>query len=708
MDGDTSAMNLTSSSGRSPHMRPLLSFLLIAALGVSLSAQTRSYDVVVAGAGSGGTAAAIQAARLGAHVLLLEETDWLGGQMGSAGVSTMDEGSGLTPPSGLYREFVELMAKHYGNRPVNTCYTSLDSHCYEPRAIRAVLQQMIDDTNAKQMGHIELVFRDRVTKVFSQGKRVTGVETARHGMILSKVLIDATEFGDVLPLTPAAFRAGQSVGLKAATTCVQDITYVMILKKYPNGVPRELRMEHPPQGYEEWAPRFRAVLQKDGNRTTRVPLPTSFAMHNAYRGLPDPGNSIQYQALDIDEISKVSMNWFNDYPTTTEIFDRAKRQKFVCAAKLKTMMNLFYIQHELGGSDWSVANDEGYDTAFNREDNSCPNIPREFKAIEMLMPQAPYVRESMRLVGLHTLTGGEIRRPAPRHIAVTNFPDSIAVGDYPDDMHGCNTEPTLEHNLERLTDKPYGSPSGPMQVPLETLIPTDTDGLLAAEKNISASRIANGAVRLQPITMLTGEAAGTLAALAVLRNVQPREVPAVDVQTELLRSGSILAMEPMDDLAQGSLLWQAAQFAVSHQWISMKDGRNFDPGAYVSRVTAAVMLAKAFNLIHPSEKWVMNPTIFYQSHLHPRYASSFSDLPLYADGSEAAEELLRANAVAMCEKTAKAFCPTKQETAESFVRSASLLSGRQLTPVQGPLTRQIAAEVLWEAIAPHSAVGRGN
>ena len=53
------------------------------------------YDVVIAGAGMGGVGAAVQAARLGASVLLLEETDWIGGQAMAAGVTSMDEGRTL-------------------------------------------------------------------------------------------------------------------------------------------------------------------------------------------------------------------------------------------------------------------------------------------------------------------------------------------------------------------------------------------------------------------------------------------------------------------------------------------------------------------------------------------------------------------------------------------------------------------------------------
>jgi hypothetical protein len=79
------------------------------------------------------------------------------------------------------------------------------------------------------------------------------------------------------------------------------------------------------------------------------------------------------------------------------------------------------------------------------------------------------------------------------------------------------------------------------------------DGLLAAEKNISQSRLANGATRLQPIAMLTGQAAGALAGLAIATHRQPRAIPADAVQLVLLRSGDILAREHMPDLTIGTI-----------------------------------------------------------------------------------------------------------------------------------------------------------
>ncbi len=490
------------------------------------AAAEQNLDVIVVGAGTGGVAASLQAARLGARVALLEETDWIGGQMAAAGVSTMDEGGSATLDSGLYAEFLQRMHALYLSRgkSVGTCYWYDHSHCYEPSVIQKVLLEMIDDVNREGKGHINLYLRERVVKVLGTQQAVTGVITHRQHTFHGKIVIDATEFGDVLPLTPAAYRVGRFTSASPGKSCGQDITYVAILKKYPHGVPDGLVMRHAPPGYD--AP-FVALMQRfmrtDGNPALGEQIPVSFPTHNAYRGLPDSSNPLNYTATQTSDITRTGLNWFNDYAVDTDIFDRSKRRSIVCAAKLKTLDVLYYIQHELGETSWSVANDEGYDTAYNREENLCPNIPQEYKALEVNFPVFP-LRPGEHPSYRHAhVDGREIRREAPTppltdwvDIAPSNsFSDAIAVGDYADDLHGCNAEEDYEHDLEHATDMPRGFRAGPFQVPLRSLIPEKVDGLLAAEKNISQSRMANGGTRLQPITMLTGQAAGALAALAV-------------------------------------------------------------------------------------------------------------------------------------------------------------------------------------------------
>jgi hypothetical protein len=662
--------------------------------------------VIVAGAGTGGTSAALTAARHGARVALLEETDWIGGQAAAAAVSTMDEGNDLTPPSGIYREFVARMEAYYAARgkSVATCYWGENTHCYEPSAIRKILQQMIDEVNAGAYGkgHIDLLLEDRVVHALSNGNTVTGAVTAKGLTLQSKVLIDATEYGDVLPLTPVEFRSAHSVGDDHGKSCTQDITYTMVIKKYPGGVPAELQMKHEPPEYQKYLPRLRAQWQSNGDATT-LTLPVDFGNHNAYRGLPDSTNPEPYVSTQHNQITRTVLNWFNDFPVHTDIFDRTARARLLCDAKLKTLANLYYLQHELGKSDWSVANDEGYDTAWNRDHNSCPNIPAEFKAIEHNFPAMPYIRESQRLIGEYTLTAGDVRRERQGGISVVGFADSIAVGDYADDLHACDAESDLEHDLEHLSDRAPGFRSGPFEVPLRSLIPAKVDGLLAAEKNISESRLANGATRLQPITMLTGEAAGTLAALAVEKGVQPRAVSADAVQVELLKAGSILARSPMPDLYLGMRPWQAAQFTVAHKWMTVGD-KGFQPAETVTRGQAAALLDRAFALNGPPD----NNNEMYGKALYEK--ASYADVPLYAPISPSVEAWRATGSVPACKASPALFCPDAPIATGEFMEAVAALTAKKSgshppdaavlrrnidAAADAPLTRINAALVLY-------------
>ena len=82
--------------------------------------ESTKYDVIIVGGGAGGTSAAIESSRNGAKTLLIEETDWLGGMLTSAGVSAVDGNYKL--PSGFWGEFKDSLVSHYGS-----------SRCFENR-----------------------------------------------------------------------------------------------------------------------------------------------------------------------------------------------------------------------------------------------------------------------------------------------------------------------------------------------------------------------------------------------------------------------------------------------------------------------------------------------------------------------------------------------------------------------------------------------
>ncbi|MBQ3653513.1 MAG: FAD-dependent oxidoreductase, partial [Synergistaceae bacterium] len=123
------------------------------------------------------------------------------------------------------------------------------------------------------------------------------------------------------------------------------------------------------------------------------------------------------------------------------------------------------------------------------------------------------------------------------------FSDAIAIGGYNLDLHGGDDDDDIESTLGESQASIYrDSPLGPFQVPMRVLIPASSDNFLAAEKNLSMSRLSSGALRLQPICMMTGQAAGALAAISIQRGLPPREVKALHVQKALLDAGVRLSL----------------------------------------------------------------------------------------------------------------------------------------------------------------------
>jgi len=114
--------------------------------------------------------------------------------------------------------------------------------------------------------------------------------------------------------------------------------------------------------------------------------------------------------------------------------------------------------------------------------------------------------------------------------------------------------------IEAKLPKPR-SPSGASR----SQIPERVDGFLPAEKHFSQSRLVSGATRLQPITMLTGQAVGAIAAVAVKGGVQPRYVSVLKVQIALLDAGCTLIQRWRSDIPCRTSLWKAAQLLSLYQ-----------------------------------------------------------------------------------------------------------------------------------------------
>jgi len=539
------------------------------------------YDVIIAGAGTGGFGAAVQAARLGASVLIVEETDWIGGQMNAAAVTSMDEGGTLVRERGLYHEFVDEVNARYEALGMSAETAYWGSHiCLEPRVGQDILYAMLAQARTKTSA-LDISLRSKITKVLKSGDTITGAEVAittpqekQTRTFQCKTLVDATEWGDVIPLTGARYRTGNCTSDTIdPARHIQDATWTAVIKQYPHGVPAELQIPQPPPGYTDKIAQYFAKTLVPGGAEPIQKKPWTFTTFIGYRGMPNgeqpaPG-----------AVTRTHMNYNNDYPlTVADIEDPAARRASEQAMRLKTLHLLYYVQQTLGHTDWSVANDEGFDSPFNREEidrwiEEKPELA-PYRTILHHFSVMAYARESRRIIGLHTLTAAEIDR---KNGAIpTLFPSAVAVADYPMDLHGASQPKWLELDLDRPEDAPsaFGSHGeGPFPIPFECFIPEKVDGFLAAEKNFSQSRLANGATRLQPSTMLEGQAVGAIAALAIAHGIQPRDLDPVLVQSVLLDDGDTLYAPVIKDISKRGWEWKPVQFVLANHLLKPEAGR---------------------------------------------------------------------------------------------------------------------------------------
>jgi hypothetical protein len=136
------------------------------------------------------------------------------------------------------------------------------------------------------------------------------------------------------------------------------------------------------------------------------------------------------------------------------------------------------------------------------------------------------------------------------------------MGDYGMDLDHGKTADAVEADLD---SGELPRESGPFQIPFEVFIPETIDGFGPAEKNISQSRRANGATRMQPSTMLTGQAAGAIAATAVRYGRPPRAVDPKQVQSALLDAGCTLIQRWHSDVPWRTPIWKATQLLALYQ-----------------------------------------------------------------------------------------------------------------------------------------------
>ena len=462
------------------------------------SCSNSNFDIIIVGGGTSGIASAIQSSRLGSKTLLIEESNWLGGMMTSAGVSAMD--GNYKMPSGFLKEFRDSLVSHYGH--LDSLKTGWVSNLmFEPSIGNRILKDI-----AGSEKNLTILYGTTIDKV-DKDKKFTLKTKENSVTYKSKILIDATELGDLIPKLNLPYFIGmdsskrfkEDIAPEFSNDIVQDLTYVMILKDF--GKPMTINQ---PKNY---------------NKNEFICSYDSGECNEQDKKLWSNEKLISYGQLPN---KKYMINWpINGNDFYVNSIEMSDEQRFINyeKAKEKSLRFLYFIQTEMGFSNLSIDYDE-----YPSKDG---------------LPLIPYHRESRRSIGKVTLTLNDIKSPYTQQNSL--YRTGIAVGDYPvDHHHGAYSNYS---NLPKLDFYPVPSYS----VPIGSLVPENIDNFIVIEKSISVSNLVNGTSRLQPVVMQIGQASGVLASLAILKKKNIDQIKIREVQSEILKnSGYILPYVDVD------------------------------------------------------------------------------------------------------------------------------------------------------------------
>ncbi|NJL35643.1 MAG: FAD-dependent oxidoreductase [Leptolyngbyaceae cyanobacterium SM1_4_3] len=462
--------------------------------------QTLTTDILVVGGGTGGTAAAIQAARRGARTILVSEFPWLGGMLTSAGVSAPDGNELAAFQTGIWGAFLQELQRR---RPEGLGHAWVSFFTYDPRVGAEIFADWV-----RELPNLHWISGRSPLEVFKQGDRVTGVRFADL-TIQAHITLDATELGDLLPLAEVPYRWGWEYrsewGEPSAPVAPNDLT-----QRYPIQAPT-------------WV-----VIMQDFGEGADVPLIPAPPIRQAEQFEDAWTNYGADKFLNYGRLpgNRFMINWpqnGNDYAEGVGRLGQSalSKQAFLWEARWHTQRFARFIQAKLG-------------RRYGLAEDIFPKDGKELAGGAYALH--PYYRESRRLQGLVTvieqdilpLTEGQV---APLPINDRGEVEAIALGNYANDHHYPGCEFPLKPKSIRWGGRWTGTP---FTLPYRCLIPATMDGLMVCEKNISVSHIANGATRLQPVVLGIGQAAGMAAALCVEQNCQPRDLPVKPLQEALL------------------------------------------------------------------------------------------------------------------------------------------------------------------------------
>lgn len=505
------------------------------------------YEVVIVGGGVGGYAAASVLADRGVRVALVEFTDRLGGQLTAQAVPSDEhpwiESFGATRRYKAFRASVRDAARSWPiteearRRPyLNPGGGWVSTICHPPALAQTILESQLSEA-VDVMLHARSVGADATHGTI---RAVRFATPTREFTLEATVWIDATELGDLLPLAGIPFVTGFEARSETDEPLApetaqphnwQAVTWVFAMAHDPGSH----RVIDRPEDYTRWRdyrPPFwpgPLIGFHDVHPITlesrHLPLFPSVDGTGGrlglfeYRQIVDPSIFTENHPH-----AATIVNWpMNDY-FVRPILTAAGELDPVALSEAKELSRcvLYWLQTEAPRHDGGI----GYPGLYLAPE--LIGTPDGFAAF-------PYIRESRRIRARTTITTASVAANADPSASIGyEWSDSVGVGAYRIDLHPS----TGGDNYIDISARPFSIPAG-------ALVPAIGGNVIAGAKNIGTTHLTNGCYRLHPVEWAIGEAAGHVAANALIVG-SPEAVVASEshvraLQDDLRRDGAPIA-----------------------------------------------------------------------------------------------------------------------------------------------------------------------
>ncbi len=444
---------------------------------------TVTADVVVCGAGTAGSIAAIAAAREGKSVALIEQFGIAGGSAPLSLVTPMMHTHIRGNPMNSY------LSQEINERLLALGAASGDGSSFDPLMISIVLEDLLLKEN------VRILYHTLITGVKKEGNAIQGIvvhNKSGKGLITGKVYIDATGDGDVSYLAEADFTAGEEETGKNQPVSLRYMIGGIDIPKFWNFVQRYENRDQP----EEVDPDRGISTAMTIPNTGKWPLEPVF-LDAVEKGDITREDAIYWQVFSIPgrkDCLAFNCPEFFENTNGTDNGDLTYVQLHGKKAILRQLR--FYRKYF-----------EGFDDAYISD-------------ISVMVG----IRESRRIVADYNLTAEDV-------VSHRKFEDAIAQSNYPVDIHGRKLR-NIEIRQNKEDRRPF------YEIPYRCLAVKGIANLLVAGRCIGSDFIAQSSLRIMPTCRAMGEACGIAAAISLDENVGIHELDGARVRSLMKEKGA--------------------------------------------------------------------------------------------------------------------------------------------------------------------------